>query len=216
MLPTLGKVDAVITDPPYGMDWNTDSTRFSGGNRIEDRGEGREWKRIEEDAAPFDPAPWTTFPRCVLFGANHYGARLPVGTTLIWLKKGDHLFGTFLSDAELAWMKGGHGVYAFRQEWSPQHKANDLNGGGKPCSAHPCQKPITLMAWCMDKAKVAEGMTVLDPFMGSGTTGIACIRTGRRFIGVEKDPAHYATALARIQRELAQGDLFLPNTEQQP
>jgi DNA modification methylase len=50
---------------------------------------------------------------------------------------------------------------------------------------------------------------VLDPFMGSGTTGIAAIRTGRRFVGIEKDPVHYATALDRIQRELAQGDLFL-------
>jgi DNA modification methylase len=61
----------------------------------------------------------------------------------------------------------------------------------------------------MDKAKVPEGATVLDPYMGSGSTGIACIRTGRRFIGIEKDPTHYATALARITNELAQGDLFL-------
>jgi DNA modification methylase len=61
----------------------------------------------------------------------------------------------------------------------------------------------------MEKAKVPHGGTVLDPYMGSGTTGIACIRTGRRFVGIEKDPAHYATALKRITDELAQGDLFL-------
>ena len=65
------------------------------------------------------------------------------------------------------------------------------------------------MAWCMDKAKVSEGATVLDPYMGSGSTGIACVRTGRRFVGIEKDPTHYATALERIKSELAQGDLFL-------
>jgi len=60
----------------------------------------------------------------------------------------------------------------------------------------------------MDQAKVPECGTVLDPFMGSGTTGIACVRTGRRFVGIERDPAHYRTALERIQRELSQGDLF--------
>jgi DNA modification methylase len=55
----------------------------------------------------------------------------------------------------------------------------------------------------------AKAETILDPFMGSGTTGIACIRTGRRFVGIEKDPTHYATAVERIKNELAQGDLFL-------
>lgn len=210
VLPRIEKVDAVITDPPYGMNWNTNSKRFSGGARIKDRGEGRDdWGKIENDSEPFDPTQWLEYPIAVLWGANHYAQRLPVGTSLIWLKKGDHLFGTFLSDAEIAWMKGGHGVYAFRKDWSPQTKANDINGGGVPTSAHPSQKPISLMAWCMERAKVADGATVLDPFMGSGTTGIACIRTGRRFIGIEKDPRHFQTALERIERELAQGDLFL-------
>ncbi len=71
--------------------------------------------------------------------------------------------------------------------------------------AHPCQKPVPLMSWCMDKAKVPQGATVLDPYMGSGTTGIACIRTGRKFIGIELDAGYFATARARLERELAQG-----------
>jgi DNA modification methylase len=75
--------------------------------------------------------------------------------------------------------------------------------------AHPTQKPIALMAWCMDKAKVPEGATVLDPYMGSGSTGIAALRTGRRFIGIEKDPEHFKNALERIQRELSQMTLNL-------
>jgi hypothetical protein len=207
--PTLTGIDAVISDPPYGMDWNTDSTRFTQG--MHKPGDGRaDWGNIEEDAQPFNPATWLAFPRCVLWGANHYAARLPLGTTLVWLKKADHLFGTFLSDAELGWMKGGYGVYAFRKQFPPPSRMAEHDG----TVAHPTQKPIALMAWCMDKAKVPVGATVLDPYMGSGTTGIACIRTGRGFVGIEKDPAHYATALERIQRELAQGDLFLglPNT----
>jgi len=68
-----------------------------------------------------------------------------------------------------------------------------------------------LMQWCMDAAKLADDATVLDPYMGSGTTGVAAVRTGRRFIGIEKDPTHFKTAVERIKRELAQGDLFLAN-----
>jgi len=64
------------------------------------------------------------------------------------------------------------------------------------------------MGWMMDRLEVPEGATVLDPYMGSGTTGIAALRTGRKFVGIEKDPNHYATALKRITDELAQGDLF--------
>jgi DNA modification methylase len=72
---------------------------------------------------------------------------------------------------------------------------------------HPTQKPVMAMAWTMDALKVPSGATVFDPYMGSGTTGIACIRTGRRFIGVERDPTHYANAVERIRREI-EGDLF--------
>jgi DNA modification methylase len=67
---------------------------------------------------------------------------------------------------------------------------------------HPTQKPVQLMAWCLDIAKVPAGATVLDPFMGSGSTGIACLRTGRNFIGIERDAAHYKTACDRIAHEL--------------
>lgn len=204
ILPELSGIDAVITDPPYGMDWDTDSTRFSGGEHK--RGEGRSnYGSIQNDSIPFDPLPWLQFEKVVLFGSNHYSQRLPVGTTLIWVKKHDHLFGSFLSDAEIAWMKGGHGVYCFKKSFPPPSRA--IDSGGDPCipsGIHPTQKPVALMAWCMEKAKVLKLDTVCDPYVGSGTTGIACIRTGRRFIGIEKDPAHFRTAVERIKRELSQ------------
>ena len=69
------------------------------------------------------------------------------------------------------------------------------------------------MAWCLEKLKAATDATVCDPYTGSGTTAIACIRTGRKFIGVEKDPRHYKTACERIDRELAQGVLLPANVE---
>lgn len=203
---TLARIeaDAVITDPPYGMNLDTDNSRFSGGHvaSIAKRGNGigtGGGASIIGDDKPFDPSPWLDYPAVVLFGCNHFGQRLPVGTTLVWLKRLDAGFGSFLSDAELAWMKGGHGVYAKR----------DLSMNGETTTrCHPCQKPVALMAWCMDVAKVPEGATVLDPYMGSGSTGIACLRTNRHFIGVECDPKHFATAVARLEREAKQGVLL--------
>ncbi len=205
ILPTLTGVDAVITDPPYGMNWNTNTLRFSGGQSpliARKPGDGKNWARVIQDDKPFDPAPWLDFPHVVLFGCNHFAQRLPVGTTLVWLKKKEHLYGTFLSDAELAWMKGGHGVYVYGKQFPPSVRAMENAGAADTFTAHPTQKPIGLMRWAMERAKVPAGALVLDPYMGSGTTGVACIRTGRRFIGIEIDPTHYATACHRIDDEL--------------
>jgi site-specific DNA-methyltransferase (adenine-specific) len=192
---------AVISDPPYGMAWNTDSKRFTGGKRK--RGEGRnDWNEIEGDAEPFDPAPWLKFPKVILWGFHHFAERLPVGTVLAWLKKPDHLFGTFLSDAELAWMNSGHGIYCFRD--TGEYMRTQSN------KVHPTQKPVGLMLWCLEKAKVETGETVLDPYMGSGTTGVACIRTGKRFIGIEREEKYFRAAKERIEEELARFALFEP------
>lgn len=191
MLPTLPADASIIADPPYGMKANTDSTRFSGGDRlsIARRGQGRaDWGAIAGDHAPFDPSPWLDFPRVVLFGANHYAARLPVGTTLVWIKRLDAAFGTFLSDAEIAWCKGGHGVYCYRDL---SLTADTLN------RAHPTQKPIGLMQWAMTRAKVPPRGLVVDPYAGSGSTGVAAIQTGRRVILCEIDPTHAQTARRR-------------------
>lgn len=205
--------DAVVTDPPYGMDWNTDTTRFSGGavptNRY--RGEGRDdYGQISGDDSPFDPSPWLGFERVVLFGSNHYSARLPLGTTLVWVKKHDHLFGTFLSDAEVAWMKGGHGVYVFKKSFPPPVRAADAGGNhSMPIGIHPSQKPVAVMEWCMQKAKIPAGSVVLDPYMGSGTTGVAALNSGHRFVGVEIESKYFDIACERIEAAQAQERLFV-------
>lgn len=196
-------VDAVVSDPPYGMDWDTDSKRFSGGERAVTRGDGRDdWPTIHGDGVPFDPSPWLGYPKVVLWGANHYADRLPKGTTLVWIKKADHLFGTFLSDCEIGWMKGGHGVYAHRKQFPPPARMAENFG----TTAHPTQKPVSLMTWCLQRCK-ASG-TVLDPFMGSGTTGVACAALGLPFIGVEREPVYFETACDRIRAAHANGRLF--------
>jgi len=192
-----GCIDAVITDPPYGMNWDTNSKRFSGGYRHIKRGAGRDdWRAVKGDDRPFDPSPWLGFPRVVLFGSNHYAARLPVGTTLVWVKRNDAAFGSFLSDAEVAWMKGGHGVYCRR----------DLSMSNvNVARSHPTQKPVSLMKWILDKAKVPLGGLVLDPYAGSGTTAVACVLTGRRCLAVEIDPHYAAIARARVAAAMGRG-----------
>ena len=203
ILPTLGKVDAVISDPPYGMAWDTNSKRFSGGNRERQRGPGRsDYPEIVGDAVPFDPSRWLAYPEVILWGANHFGARLPVGSTLVWIKKGAHLFGTWLSDAEIGWQKGGHGVYCKEASFPPPSRIAENDGR---LAAHPTQKPIDLMMWCVQRTK---GRTILDPYMGSGTTGVACVRLGRRFIGIEIEPKYFDIACRRIANETKQARLF--------
>jgi site-specific DNA-methyltransferase (adenine-specific) len=197
-----GSVDAVVTDPPYGMQWSVDTTRFSGGaeDSISKRGAGRDYlDAIIGDDRPFDPTPFLVFPRVVMFGMNHFAARLPVGTTLVWIKRLDPGFGSFLSDAELAWMKGGNGVYC-KRDLSMTAITRDRE--------HPTQKPVSLMKWCMDKAGIPAGATVFDPYAGSGTTGVACMQTGRNFIGCEIDPKYFAIAKRRIENAKAQLHLF--------
>ena len=191
--PTL-TADAVVSDPPYGMGWDTDTTRFSGGSFPEDRGlRIRPAAPVHGDTEPFDPTPWLAYDRVVLWGANHYGARLPVGTTLVWVKRNDAAFGTFLSDAEIAWMSGGVGVYCFRKLFNGSNR--DEAGVGE---SHPCAKPVDLMAWCIERCGAPKGATVLDPFMGHGPTGVACAKLGRRFIGIEIHEPYFDIACRRI------------------
>jgi len=199
------KADAVITDPPYGMNWDADMTRFTGGSGGHTP-RGKRHNKIKGDDTPFDPAPLLDFQKVILFGCNHFAQRLPVGTTLVWIKRNDAAFGTFLSDAELAWMKGGHGVYCFRDM---THYATN----GATARAHVTQKPVPLMKWCMDVAKVPLDAVVFDPYAGSGTTVIACIRTGRRAIAVELDEGYFNIMVERVKRELAQP--MIPGMEPQ-
>ena len=200
VLPGLPIPDLLLTDPPYGMAWDTDSTRFTGGEERHKRGMGRDdWGAVVGDAEPFDPAPFLSSPKVILWGANHYAQRLVLGTTLVWIKKADHLFGTFLSDCEIGWMKGGYGVYAFRKQFPPPSRMVEGNGA----VLHPTQKPESLMAWCItERAQVAPGALVIDPFMGSGTTLRAAKDLGRRAIGIEIEERYCEIAAKRLAQEV--------------
>jgi site-specific DNA-methyltransferase (adenine-specific) len=192
--PSLVGVDAVISDPPYGMAWDSDCTRFSGGSAksVAKRG-GVIRPAVAGDDSPFNPAQWIAYKRVILWGFHHFADRLPSGSVLVWIKRLDGAFGSFLSDADLAWMKGGCGVYCRR----------DLSLNGETATrAHPTQKPVPLMEWCIQRSGVPLGGVVLDPFMGSGTTLVAAKNLGRRAIGIEIEERYCEIAAKRLSQEV--------------
>ena len=202
VMPDLGKVDAVVTDPPYGI-----------GYRANKRPEGRaaavsyEGATVIGDDVPFDPSPFIDWP-CIFWGANHFAGRLPAGRWLVWDKRGDPKFygKTSFSDCEIAWSSdGGKADRMYKQIW------NGIVREGEPAKKnsfrqHPTQKPIALMRWCLGFLPDAE--TILDPFMGSGTTGVACVQLQRRFIGIELDETYFDIACKRIEEAYKQPSLF--------
>jgi site-specific DNA-methyltransferase (adenine-specific) len=203
ILPTLPKVDAVITDPPYGINLNTDNRRFSGGAAasVSRRGTGigsANGVGIVGDDKQFDPSFLLEVTgEKIIWGWNNYPDKLPRGACLVWLKRNDAAFNSFLSDAELAWMSKGHGVYC-KRDLSNAAIANDRE--------HPTQKPVSLMEWCI--GFVPKAQSILDPFMGSGTTGVACMNLGRSFIGIEREPKYFDIACRRIEDAQRQGRLI--------
>lgn len=205
ILSTLGKVDAVVTDPPYGIGLDPDKTRFTGGVMPARRGKTSVREPVIGDETDFDPSFLLDAAReHIIWGWNNYPDRLPRGACLVWIKRNDDAFGSFLSDAETAWFSRGHGVYCFR----------DLtNNGITHERAHPTQKPVQLMRWCIEKTRAH---TILDPFMGSGTTGVACVKLGRKFIGIEIEPKYFDIACRRIEQAYAQPDLFVPQPQPKP
>lgn len=192
IVPTLtNQITAVIADPPYGCRNNCDYTRFSCGlspNRNYHEG-------IPNDDKPFDPSPWLSYPKVILFGYQFFAGRLPLGTVLVWNKKRQNQLGTFLSDCELAWMKGGKGCYLFNHVWNGFDRQSER--GQK--SLHPSQKPVALMEWCIEKLKLKAGDTVLDPFMGTGCIGVACVNKGINYIGCELVQGYFDIAKNRIE-----------------
>jgi site-specific DNA-methyltransferase (adenine-specific) len=195
ILPTLeaGSVDAIVCDPPYGCNNDCDYTRFSPSGSLGYVHDSNNHAPIHNDDIPFDPTPWLQFQNVILWGYQFFARALPVGTVLVWNKKRDSMLGTFLSDCELAWQKGGKGVYLFNHEWSGFMRASEKNDK----TLHPTQKPVALMRWCIERIS-KPGDTIFDPYMGSGTTIVAAIQTGRNAIGIEIDPTYFAIAEKRI------------------
>lgn len=197
ILPTLPKADAVITDPPYGIKYS----HGVGGGKLA-RSTKFDDHPIVGDDKPFDPLPWVVFEKVVLFGANHYASRLPDSSFwLIWDKR-DGVCSNDQADAEMAWVKGKGNARIIRHLWNGMLKASEKGQE----RVHPTQKPVAVMEWAI-KTVNASGL-ILDPFMGSGTTGVACVNLGRKFIGIEIEKKYFDIACERIENASKQQRLF--------
>jgi DNA modification methylase len=196
ILPTLSKVDAVITDPPYGI----------GADKAAAKNEGKwgwkfyghtEWDADRPSRAVFDAILATAGKKSpvIIWGGNYFTDYLP--PTMQWLvwDKGQRNFS--LADCEFA--------------WSNQRRAARIFDYARACALkdgkeHPTQKPVALMEWCIKQA--GDPDTILDPFMGSATTSVACMNLGRKFIGIEIEPKYFDIACRRIEDAQRQQRLF--------
>jgi site-specific DNA-methyltransferase (adenine-specific) len=195
----------VVTDPPYGIAHKGDSSRFSGGNTR--RGRGSTHGQIIGDDRPFDPTPFLFGRHQILFGANNFLQHLTPGSLLIWAKRRPAAYGTFLSDGEVAWFSKGRGIYMFEHTFAGSSAAVEYSGDAYAPSAHPFQKPVAVMEWCLSFVPDAE--TICDPFMGSGTTGVAAVRAGKKFVGVEIDERYFKVACKRIEAAHREPSMFV-------
>lgn len=209
VIPTITQqIDALISDPPYGIAYSPGG----GGGGIRDKNGKRIKKRFSGDnlvigdEAPFNPTHLLNIsPITVLWGGNHFADKLPASSCwLIWDKRCGTTTNDF-ADCEMAWTNMKKPARLINHLWNGMLKDSER---GEP-RVHPTQKPITVMEWCINHASM-PGDTIFDPYMGSGTTGVAAIKSGRRFIGVEIDPNHYQTAIKRIAEAVAQPDLLTP------
>lgn len=197
--PTL-EFDAVVSDPPYGINHKVERTGIPAGHKR------RASARIAGDVAPFDPSPWASRP-AVLWGANHYAPALPAsGGWLVFDKRrgGTHNQQFRASDCELAWTNLFGSVKMFSHLWAGVCRESEIGQ-----HHHPMQKPVALMEWCL-KFLPKGTSTVLDPYMGSGSTGVAAAALGLKFIGIEIDQKYFDVSCKRIDAAARQVDMFAP------
>ena len=184
-----GRSLVVITDPPYGIRADENPVRGS------DRHERIGWDRERPEREIFDEILRHGSAQ-IIWGGNYFTDFLPPSMRwLVWDKQQD---GFSLSDCEFAWCSENKAARIFR------YSRGSANQDGK---VHPTQKPIALMKWCIDFFPKAQ--TILDPFMGSGTTGVAAVQMGRKFIGIEREEKYFQIACKRIEDAQRQGDFFV-------
>jgi site-specific DNA-methyltransferase (adenine-specific) len=192
ILPTLPKVDAVITDPPYGIG-KDGQKRSTGGH-----GGRKEYEFLGWDAERPSPAHFDALLRAadkhVIWGGNYFADLLPASMKWLVWDKGQRIN---QSDGELAYtsMNGALRICTM-------NRVELMSDGAE----HPTQKPVRLMEWCIDLA--GKPQTILDPFMGSGSTGVAALRLERNFIGIEIEPKYFDIACERIENAQRQERLF--------
>ena len=195
-LPTLGRFDAVVTDPPYGIG---ESDR-----KVASRGklaQPKDYGNFDWDDKPASREQIEAIKACsrwqIIFGGNYFELG-PTSCWLVWDKQnGDNDF----ADCELAWTNLPKAVRRIYWRW------NGMIRKGNEDRVHPTQKPLGVMEWCL--THIPDAKTICDPFMGSCTTGVAAIKAGRQFTGIERDERYFDIACRRIEAALKEPDMFI-------
>ena len=217
----LPRAAAIISDPPYGQKQNTNVVGRGGTRRtaIKQRNgtillcDAEDWPdAIQGDEVPFDPKPWLKAADIVLlWGAHKFADRLPPGGWLVWDKVPTGKVRD-QGDGEAAWINRDMPMRIHRLLWdgvcvgaAARHEVTAGQG-----RVHPTQKPQSLMAWCIQQARVPVGGLILDPYMGAGSTGLAAVAAGHPFVGIEIEPRYFDTACRRIEQAQRQGDMLRP------
>ena len=204
ILPEIGFVDAVVTDPPYGYGYKPN--RLGSRNSFTFRRNfGAEDLLIGDTGnMDFDPRPFLNIAKKhIWWGGNCYADKLPNEKSwLVWFKA-DGNTKIDQGHAELAWTNLGCAIRGINHRWCGM--VRDSEHGIR--NQHPTQKPIVVMEWCL--GFLPNCKTIFDPFMGSGTTGVASINLGKKFIGIEREQKYFDIACKRIEQAERQGDLFM-------
>ena len=191
----LPDIDAMVTDPPYGIGESSKKVA-SRGKLVKPKDYGEfHW----DQSAPQDLVDMfrSITKNHIIWGGNYFNLP-PTSCYLVWDKQN----GTAdFADCELAYTNMKKAVRIFRWTW------NGMIRRGNEDRDHPTQKPLELMKWCIDF--LPDSKIIVDPFMGSGTTGVACAMRGRSFIGIERDERYFEIACRRIDKAYQQQDLFV-------
>ncbi len=202
ILPLLPKVDAVVTDPPYGIGVDATMHKQSGSKHGKAAAAKRSYDLTDWDSSPPDKELidllLSKAGNSILFGGNYFELP-PSRCWLVWDKENG---GNAFADAEMAWTNLEKPVRLKRHLWNGM-----LRKGGEERGPHPTQKPLEVMVWCLEQLP-RDSVTILDPFMGSGTTGVACAKLGRKFIGIELEQKYFDIAVKRIDDAYRQPRLF--------
>lgn len=192
ILPTLPRVDAIVTDPPYGIGFAAQPTRYQRANGMAKT----EWDAIAPQEAV--ALALSRARNAIIWGGNYFTLP-PSRGWLAWSKAGN---APSMADLEMAWTSIDMNARSFEKSVKSASLEKNLQ-----TAAHPTQKPVALMEWSI--GFLPDARTICDPFMGSGTTGVAAVRMGRRFVGIEIVPEYFDIACRRIADALARPSLFI-------
>lgn len=207
----LGRVDCVVTDPPYGVNLKHKRGHYRNEPRAE---RGERYLSYEDTPEQFAEVVVPTIEECrqlasacLVFMAGENIFKLPAGCLGgIFMENGCGMVSWGFQCFMHCVFYGKDPYLANRLGSRPNGKLG-IYGNDSNTIDHPCAKPIAAMKWAVTRASLL-GHLVLDPFMGSGTTGVACVKLGRRFIGIEIEPRYFDIACRRIEDAYRQGDMF--------